>query len=122
MQSMKLGKGARLVGMSIMPGPEDGSSAEPSTSAHPAPSTLEVTKVAAADQADEDTSDESSEEEEEDGDAEDAGPVEAEGPWLLLVTSKVTLKLCSLTLRFSDVFMQWACILAQSSNIQLLKG
>ena len=97
MQSMKLGKGARLVGMSILPGPEDGSSAEPSTSAHPAPSTLEVTKVAAADQGDEDSSDESSEEEEEeDGDAEDAGPVEAEGPWLLLVTSKVTLKLCIL--------------------------
>ncbi|KAK9865144.1 hypothetical protein WJX84_006152 [Apatococcus fuscideae] len=86
-QSMKLGKGARLVGMSIMPGPEDGSSAEPSTSAHPDPSVLEITKGAAGEAAG-DTSDESSEEEEEGGDAEDAGPVEAEGPWLLLVTTK----------------------------------
>ena len=86
---MKLGKGARLVGMSILPGPEDGGGGEPSASAHPEPSILEVTKGEYAEDPDGNTSDESSEEE--DGDVEDAVPVEAEGPWLLLVTSKVRL-------------------------------
>ncbi len=89
---MKLSKGARLVGMSILPGPEDGQGSEPSTSVHPEASILEITQddpASLEDDSDEDDLEDVSTDEE--LDAEDTAPVEVHGPWLLLVTSKVRL-------------------------------
>ncbi len=85
---MKLDKGARLVGMSILPGSEAGPSSTPADLDSRVLDVIEGEGDSAEDGSeDEDASDDESGEEM--GVAEEAVPIEAQGPWLLLVTSKV---------------------------------